>query len=124
MKKDKIMKTEPKTVWAVEKPIITHVSLTFLGDAWEQDLERVLNVETLGVVFERMVEDELFWVGAVHADSHIISDVAIDVNKFDAHDQVRGCEGELLSINPEDLLRDEVKKWSDFGSVDFLAQVI
>lgn len=32
------MKTEPKTVWAVEKPIITHVSLTFLGDTWEQDL--------------------------------------------------------------------------------------
>lgn len=118
------MEAEPKTVWAVGKPIVTHVSLTFLGDTWEQDLERVLNAETVGVVLEHQVEDELYWMGVVHADSHIISDVAVDVNKLDAHDRVRGCEGKLLSVNPEDLLRDKVLKWEDFGSVDFLAQVI
>jgi len=105
------MKTEPKTVWAVGKPIITHVSLSFLGDTWEKDLERVLNAENLGVILNHQVEDELYWMGTVHADSHIISDVAVDVNK-------------LVSINPEDLLRDKVKKWDNFGSVDFLAQVI
>lgn len=118
------MKTEPKTVWAVGKPIITHVSLSFLGDTWDKDLERVLNAETLGVILNHQVEDELYWMGTIHADSHIISDVAVDVNKLDAHDRVRGCEGKLLSINPEDLLRDKVKKWDNFGSVDFLAQVI
>lgn len=118
------METAPKTVWAVGKPIITHVSLSFLGDTWEKDLERVLNAKSLGVTLERQVKDELYWVGVVHADSHIISDVAVDVNKLDAHDRVRGCEGKLLSINPEDLLRDKVNKWGDFGSVDFLAQVI
>jgi hypothetical protein len=118
------MEIEPKTVWAVGKPIITHVSLSFLGDTWEKDLESVLKAETLGVILKHQVEDELYWMGAVHADSHVISDVAIDVNKLDAHDRVRGCEDKLLSVNPEDLLRDTVRKWGDFGSVDFLAQVI
>lgn len=62
-------------------------------------------------------------MGTVYADTHIISDVAVDVNKLGAHDRVRGCEGELLKVNPEDSLRDKVKKWDTCGSVDFLAQV-
>ena len=53
-----------------------------LGDTWEKDLERVLNAETLGVILNHQVEDELYWMGTVHADSHIISDVAVNVNNL------------------------------------------
>lgn len=118
------MATEPKTVWNVSKPIITLVSLMFLGDTWEQDLERVLSTETLGIVFEHQVEDELFWSGAIHTDAHVIFGVVININDLEAHDRVWYCQGEILNVSPKDLLRDKVKKWEDGCSVSFLTQVV
>lgn len=118
------MEIEPKTVWAVSKPIITPVSLMFRGDTWEQDLARVLSAKTLGIVFESLVEGELYWAGVIHTDAHIISGVVIHINNMKADERVWFRQGEIFNVNPEDLLRDKVKKWEGGSSVTFLTQVV
>lgn len=118
------MTKKPKTVWNVSKPIITPVSLMFLGDTWEQDLERVLSSKTLGLVLEHLVEGELYWAGAVHTDTHIISGMVIHINNMKSDERVWFRQGEIFNVNPEDLLRDKVKKWEGGCSVPFLIQVV